>query len=91
MKSIIDELRNERNKEDPILDKLVDNLYKKCLNIIKMKNSNNITKMIYEIPSIYVGFPVYPIETVGVKLNNFLKSKGFKTIYKSPDKIYINW
>jgi hypothetical protein len=89
--NIIDELRNARFKEDPILDKLVLDLYKKCLTVVKMKNKNNITNMIYDIPYIFIGFPLYPQEIVAVKLNKYLKKQGFKTIYKAPDKIYINW
>lgn len=91
MKSIIEELRNERNKEDPVLDKLVNHAYIQCVNIIKIKNKNNITKMMYKVQSIYIGYPLYPIQRIAVKLNSLLKEQGFKTIYKSPDTIYINW
>lgn len=89
--SIIDKLRNSRIRDDTILDKLIIDLYKSCLKIIEMKNNNSITSMIYEVPYLFIGYPVYSTDIVCVKLNIYLKKKGFKSLYKPPNKIYISW
>lgn len=87
---IIEQLKKERVKDKTTLTSLIARLYEELLKIIKFKNKNNITKMIYNVPHIFIGFPLYDIEEVTYKLSNFLKAKGFKTTVNKKD-IYISW
>ena len=88
--TIIDELKSERTKKDKTIDKLIESMYTTCLHSIKFNNKNGITKLTYDIPIFSVGYPIYPREQVGLKLNAYLKRKGFKSLY-SDHKIYISW
>jgi hypothetical protein len=88
---IVDDLRNERKIDETNTNNLVKAMYESCLKIIKLKNKMGGTDMIYEIPYIFVGFPVYERESISLKLNKYLKKQGFKTTYYPPCKIYINW
>jgi hypothetical protein len=88
--NIIEQLKKERVKENTTINSLINKLYEELLKIIKFKNKNNITKMIYNVPHIFIGFPLYDIEEVTYKLSNFLKTKGFKTTVNGKD-IYISW
>lgn len=88
---IIDDLKKDRTRDQSTLNKLVVELYKNALNIIKMKNKLGSTDLVYEIPNIYIGFPVFDQEEVALKMTVFFKKKGFKAIFKSPNKIYIKW
>lgn len=88
--SIIDELKKDRIHSDTTIKKLVEKIYEEVLKSIKFKNKNGITNMTYQIPPIFIGFPLYNIEEVTYKLNVFLKKKGFKTTMNSTI-IYINW
>lgn len=90
MSSIIDELKKQRIPKDASQEKLIEKMYEDCIRMIKFKNINGITNMIYEIPHIYMGFPLYDIQIISVKFNKFLKTKGFKTTL-SAKKIYIKW
>jgi hypothetical protein len=90
MSSIIRELKNARSPDDTSINKLVKKLYEDIFRIIKFKNKNGITKIIYEVPHVTVGFPLYEIKDVAYKLTKYLKSKGFKTTLYC-NKIYINW
>lgn len=88
---IIEDLKKQRIKEEINVDSIVDEMYKSCLKIIKMKNKLGVTDMIYEVPVIFIGFPLYNRETVCLKLNKHFKKEGFKTTYYNPCKIYISW
>jgi hypothetical protein len=88
---IVEDLRNERKQDVTTLDKLIATMYESCLKIIKMKNKIGGTDMIYEVPCIFVGFPLYDREDVCLKLNKYLKKQGFVTTYYFPCKIYIKW
>lgn len=88
---IIEDLKKQRKNEEVNFDNIVDEMYKSCLKIIKMKNKLGVTNMIYEVPVIFIGFPLYNREAVCLKLNKYFKSKGFKTTYYQPAKIYISW
>ena len=90
MSSIIDELKKQRIPKDTNQERLVEKMYEDCMKMIKFKNSNGITNMIYEIPHIYMGFPLYDMQVISVKFNKFLKIKGFKTTLAAK-KIYIRW
>ncbi len=87
---IIEQLKKERIKKNTTLDSLIDRLYEELLKMIKFKNKNHITHMVYNVPHIFVGFPLYDIEEVTYKLSNFLKKQGFKTTVNRRD-IYISW
>lgn len=89
--SIIKQLKLERERDDTDIDKLVKKIYDECLKMIRFKNRNGITDMVYETPYIFAGFPLYDVELVSVKLNKYLKKQGFKTTYSRPNKIYITW
>jgi hypothetical protein len=88
--NIIEQLKKERINDNTTIDNLIKKLYEELLKIIKFKNKNNITKMMYRVPPICIGFPLYDIEEVTYKLSNFLKSKGFKTTVNERD-MYISW
>lgn len=87
---IIEELKKERVKEDTTIHKLVLKIYDELLKMIRFKNKNGVVCMVYEIPVIFPGFPLYDRAEVGYKLNKLLKKKGFKTTMDNT-KIYINW
>jgi hypothetical protein len=87
---IIDELKKARVKKNTSLNNLIDKLYDELLRSIKFKNKNNITHMVYNVPPIFIGFPLYDTEEVTYKLSNFLKKKGFKTTVNGRD-MYISW
>lgn len=91
MPNVIDDLRNARVKDDTTLDSLVIALYGSCLKMIKFKNKGGLTDMVFEIPVIHIGFPLYNQEEVSLKFNKYLKKQGFKTIYYPINKIYIKW
>lgn len=91
MVNIIEELKKARKKDSYFLDNTVEELYKKCMKTIKFKNKGGITKMLYQVPSILPGHPVYDQEEASCLLNEKLRKDGFKTIYKPPFDIFINW
>ena len=91
MSSIIDTLKKERVNDDTTIDKLIVDLYTGCLKMVKLKNKWGKTDMTYEVPIIHIGYPLYPADIVVLKLNMYLKKKGFKTMYYPPNKIYIKW
>lgn len=59
MDNIISQLKKERIKDDSTLTNLINKLYIDLLKVIKFKNKNQITQMTYEVPSIFVGYPLY--------------------------------
>lgn len=87
---IIEQLKRERVKKDTTIEDLVKKLYEGLLRTIRFKNKNNITHMIYNVPPIIMGFPLYDIEKVTYKLSIFLKKKGFKTTVNGRD-IHLSW
>lgn len=87
---IIEQLKKERTKKSTTIDSLINKLYEELIKTIKFKNKNHITHMIYNVPPIFIGFPLYDIEEVTYKLSNFLKKKGFKTTLNKRD-VYISW
>lgn len=88
---IIDELKQQRKPDCTSEKKLIEKLYEECLKIIKFKNKFGTTNIVYEVPSITVGFPIYNHGEISYKLTTKLKKMGFKTTFKHPDKIYIKW
>ena len=88
---IIEDLKKQRKSEEVNFDTIVGEMYRSCLKIIKMKNKLGVTNMIYEVPIIFIGFPLYDREEVCLKLNKHFKKEGFKTTYYFPAKIYISW
>jgi tyrosine-protein phosphatase YwqE len=88
---IISELKQERQKDETDINNLVKKIYEECLKMIKFKNRNGITDMVYETPYIFPGYPLYDVQIVSVKLNKHLKKQGFKTTYSPPNKIFISW
>jgi hypothetical protein len=88
---IIDELTKEREKKDYILDRLIIDLYKKCIKEIKFENKAGLTSMSFEVPMFLMGYPLYDQEEVTLLLNKMLKKKGFKTIFYEPCRIQISW
>jgi hypothetical protein len=88
---IIQDLKKQRKNEEVKVDYIVEAMYNSCVKIIKMKNKLGITNMIYEVPLIFIGFPLYDREKVSFELNKQFKEKGFKTTYYYPSKIYISW
>jgi len=91
MSDIIKELKKERIRDEVNISNLVKKIYDECLKMIKFKNRNGVTSMIYETPLIFPGFPLYEVSDVSVKLNKYLKKQGFKTTFMKPNKISINW
>jgi Family of unknown function (DUF5759) len=90
MVDIIAELKKERTKDDNLLKSLIEKIYTDLLKVIKFKNKNNITSMVYEVPVVIPGYPLYNREDVTFKLSNVLKKKGFKTTI-SNKKIIVSW
>lgn len=90
MNDLIKELREQRKPKSSNVDSLIEKIYTECLNNIKFKNKHGITSMIYEVPRIYIGFPLYDIDSVSYKLNKLLKSKGFITTLNK-NRICISW
>ena len=88
---IIQDLKKQRKLDEIKVDYIVEAMYNSCVKIIKMKNKLGITDMIYEVPLIFIGFPLYNRENVSLELNKHFKDKGFKTTYYYPSKIYISW
>ena len=88
--TIIDDLKKERINTDCTIEKLIDNIYDQLLKTVKFKNKHCITNMTYNVPHIFLGFPLYNVEEVTYKLSNLLKKKGFKTTVNKRD-IYISW
>lgn len=91
MAGIIEELKKARKKDSYFLDNTVEELYKKCIKSIKFKNKGCITSMIYQVPPIIPGHPLYDQKEACCLLNEKLRKNGFKTIYKPPFDIFINW
>lgn len=91
MANIIEELKKARKKDSCFLNNIVEELYKKCIKTIKFKNKGGITNMIYQVPSIIPGHPLYDQVEACCLLNEKLRKNGFKTIYKPPFDIFINW
>lgn len=90
--NIIAFLKKERaNKYDDIEKNILNELYKICINTIKIINESNKTEYIYEVPSFIPDYPLYNIEDISIKLNKILKKKGFSTTYIPINKIYIKW
>lgn len=87
---IIDDLKKERVKKSTTVDSLIVKLYDELLKSVRFKNKNHITHMVYNVPPIFIGFPLYDIEEVTYKLSTFLKKQGFKTTVNGRD-IYISW
>lgn len=88
---IIEELKEERKPDKTSEKKLLDRLYQDCLKLIRFKNKYETTEMIYDVPVIIPGFPIYDHSNISYKLSRKLKEQGFKTIFKHPDRIYIKW
>lgn len=91
MDDIIKQLRQERTRDEVNISNLVKKIYDECLKMIRFKNRNGVTSMIYETPLIFPGFPLYDVVDVSVKLNKLLKRNKFKTTFMRPNKISINW
>jgi hypothetical protein len=88
---IIDDLKKARAKDCTFLEKVIEELYKKCLIVVKFKNKGGITSTVYQVPPLLVGHPVYDQQEACCLLNSKLRKNGFKTIYKPPFDIFISW
>lgn len=89
--SLINELKKERNKKDLLKESIVDDILEQCLNNIKMINTANKTKCLYNVPLFLNKYPIYDINIISYEVNKKLKKKGFKTLYIKPNNIYISW
>lgn len=85
---------NELQKERKIIDftkDITNKLFNDCINYIKLINKNGTTNYLYKVPHFLVGYPLYDISSITIKINDLLKKQGLNTVYYPPDQLYINW
>lgn len=87
---ILDDLRVARMKKKPDISMLVNSMYADCLKVIEYRNKHGSTSVVYLVPSIYIGFPVYDVQEASYCLYKLLKKKGFKVIQNNK-KLIISW
>ena len=87
---LIEDLRLARTKKRPDISPLINKLFSDCLKVIQYKNKSGETSMVYLVPSIYIGHPVYDHQEASYCLYKLLKKKGFKVIQNNK-KLIISW
>jgi hypothetical protein len=86
----LQELKKKRDSSDQTKN-IIKFMVENCIKNIRLVNSNNVTQYLYEVPSFLLGYPLYDIQDIATNVNSQLKKKGLKTIYTSPNKIYVTW
>ena len=85
----MDELQKERQVEDFTLQ-VADHIYEKLLKSIKYNNKIGKRDMLYRVPLLTIGFPLYDVNTVAKLINSLLREDGFRTLVNGT-KISIKW
>ena len=79
--------RNKKRNRNKYYKKILE----KCIHKIKMIAEKAETNMIYTIPNIVIGIPLYDKEKFENYLLKILKEQGFRVAYVPPNMILISW
>lgn len=71
--------------------KYYQKVLEKCITRIKIVAEKAETQMIYTIPNIVIGIPLYDKEECAMYVVKVLKAQGFKVIYIQPSTVLISW
>ena len=63
----------------------------KCITKIKLVAEKAETQLLYTIPNIVIGIPLYDKEECAQYLVKILKAQGFMVVYMRPNLILISW
>jgi len=63
----------------------------KCINKIKLVAEKAETQLVYTIPNIVIGIPLYDKEECANYLVKILKAQGFMVAYMKPNLLLISW
>lgn len=85
----MDDLQKERKVEDFTLQ-VADHLYDSVIKTIKYSNKIGKRNIIYRVPLLTIGFPLYDVNSVTRILNSMLREDRFKTLVNG-EKISIKW
>jgi hypothetical protein len=88
---IIEELKNERNYKKDTDHLIVDKIVSEIMIAIKYYNGYGKTECIQEIPMIILGFPLFNVHEVTMKVLDKMKKMKFKANYMTDNKLFISW
>lgn len=63
----------------------------KCIKKIKLVAEKAETNLLYTIPNIVIGIPLYDKEECAQYLVKILKAQGFMVVFMKPNIIFISW
>ena len=89
--SFIEQLKQDREKMTGQNNKIIECIVESCLKNIQFVNHSGTSKIVYEVPSFLLGFPVYDKTAISILVNKKLKKMGFSTTFINVDKILISW
>lgn len=91
MSPLLRELEDEQVNINSYQNEILEYITNQVITFIKSMNMLGKTNCIYETPPMIVGFPLYNVTEVSKEVTQGLKSHGLKTIFFSPNKIYVSW
>jgi hypothetical protein len=86
---IMDDLQKERKVEDFTYN-VAEHLYEMVIKTIKYNNKIGKRDIIYRVPLLTIGFPIYDVNTVTRIINGMLREDGFKTLVNGT-RISVKW
>ncbi len=89
--NFVEQLKQDREKFTGQNNKIVESVLDSCLKNIKFANNSGTSKIVFEVPSFLMGFPVYDKTMISILVNKKLKKMGFSTTFINVDKILISW
>jgi hypothetical protein len=89
--NIIQELSNERNKEDKTKGIVLKKIFDLSIKSIKLDNSLGVRHTLFTVPMFMIGYPLYDIDEMTKLITKKLSKQDFKTKIIKTDTIYIKW
>jgi len=83
----IQKKKKERRQE--AFEKILESIYKKMQGCITV--TRNVNTLIFEVPEVMIGYPLYHLNECVTYLIEFLQGEGFKVVYTFPKTLQISW
>jgi len=87
----VDDLKKHDKEKAQRVRRIYKEILQDCYNRIKMRNSKGCTYLIFSVPVIVPGKPLYNVNEAIRYIMNKLVTGGFKVVVSMDMKIHITW
>ena len=87
----IHEIQKKQKEKDTFRLNIYKHISSRVFKKIKDVSEKEETYVLYELPELIPGLPLYDMNECIIFIMNLLKDKGFKSKYVHPYSIFIKW